>query len=112
MAKAKADAILQVAQAEDDKQHGLPGDSIVGTGGFTCKAPPGSVNLNGYPGLVYAPDQWGPRVVVIGSHQPAGDVARARDDENLSVDDLADRFETTLGAVVDAIRYCEANPGA
>lgn len=80
------------------------------TARLACECPPGSVNLGGFPFLVYAPDQWGPRVVVIPSHVPAGEVAAARANGNMTVDALAAAFGCEVDAVTDALRYAKLHP--
>lgn len=74
-----------------------------------CTVPDGACNLNGYPFLLHAPEQWGPRVVIVGPHIPAGDIRAARE-AGLSVDDLAAAFGCSIYAVCDALRWAESHP--
>lgn len=77
------------------------------TGKASVLHKPGGVRLDAYPGLVYAPAQWGPGVRVECNGTPVEEIVAAVADAGPEADlhALAARFGCSEAHVVDALLY-------
>ena len=66
---------------------------------------PGAVKLDGFPGLCYAPGQWGPGIRTENNGTPVADIATAYSEMSGNTDAVAAKFGVTVDHVVDAVKY-------